>query len=122
MTEQRRWPTWVYGTGEEPDYRFSFANERTFLSWIRTALALFAGGVALDALPLSIPHVVQVGLSLAFVVLGLTCALAAWWRWARAERAMRRAEALPASQLGLALSLAVTGSALLVLAVLVLRS
>ncbi len=24
--------------GEAPDYRFSLANERTFLAWIRTAL------------------------------------------------------------------------------------
>ena len=27
------------------DYRFSLANERTFLAWTRTALALIAGGV-----------------------------------------------------------------------------
>jgi putative membrane protein len=30
----------------EIDYRFSLANERTFLSWIRTSLALLAGGIA----------------------------------------------------------------------------
>ncbi|MEU2778677.1 DUF202 domain-containing protein [Streptomyces sp. NPDC007162] len=35
-----------YGEGEEPDYRFSLANERTFLAWIRTGLALLAGAVA----------------------------------------------------------------------------
>jgi hypothetical protein len=34
------------GDEQEPDYRFTFANERTFLAWIRTALALIAGGVA----------------------------------------------------------------------------
>ena len=38
--------------GEAPDYRFSLANERTFLAWIRTALGflllcLFAGGMAI---------------------------------------------------------------------------
>ncbi|EFL27732.1 putative integral membrane protein [Streptomyces himastatinicus ATCC 53653] len=32
--------------GEEPDYRFSLANERTFLAWIRTGLVLLAGAVA----------------------------------------------------------------------------
>jgi len=42
-----REPTWRQD-GEEPDYRFSLANERTFLAWIRTALALLAGGVLLD--------------------------------------------------------------------------
>ncbi|RDH77359.1 DUF202 domain-containing protein [Mycolicibacterium moriokaense] len=40
-----RWPP-VNSVGEDPDYRFSLANERTFLAWIRTALALLAGGVA----------------------------------------------------------------------------
>jgi putative membrane protein len=38
--------------GQEPDYRFSLANERTFLAWIRTALAILASGVALDQLVL----------------------------------------------------------------------
>lgn len=28
--------------GRDPDYRFSLANERTFLAWIRTALALLS--------------------------------------------------------------------------------
>lgn len=36
--------------GTEPDYRFTLANERTFLAWIRTALALIAGGVAVAQL------------------------------------------------------------------------
>ena len=42
-----RGPSWRRD-GQEPDYRFSLANERTFLAWIRTALALLAGGVLLD--------------------------------------------------------------------------
>lgn len=45
----KRWPTSLYEIGEEPDPRFSFANERTFLAWIRTALALLAAAVAVDA-------------------------------------------------------------------------
>lgn len=56
-----RFPQSVYGQGEEPDARFSLANERTFLAWIRTSLALIAGGVALEAfdlpLPLSLIHI-----------------------------------------------------------------
>ena len=39
----------VLGPGREPDPRFSLANERTFLAWIRTALTLLGGGVAIEA-------------------------------------------------------------------------
>jgi putative membrane protein len=95
MAKQDRWPGWVYGAGEEPDYRFSFANERTFLAWIRTSLALLAAGVALDAISLSVSPEAQRALASLFVGLGLLCALAAWFRWARAERSMRRGEPLP---------------------------
>jgi putative membrane protein len=87
----------VYGTGSEPDARFSFANERTFLAWIRTSLALLAAGVALDALHLPDPEVVRHGLAMLLVLLGMLCAVAAWTRWAGAERAMRREEPLPSS-------------------------
>jgi hypothetical protein len=30
----------------EPDYRFTYANERTFLAWVRTSVALIGVGVA----------------------------------------------------------------------------
>jgi putative membrane protein len=113
---RERWPAWVYGSGAEPDPRFSFANERTFLAWIRTALALLAGGVALDAVPLSITHTLQVALAAVFVTLGLLCAVAAWVRWARAERAIRRNEPLPASNVGVTLASVVAVSALALLA------
>ena len=44
MTDpEHRWPSSVYAHGHDPDPRFSLANERTFLAWIRTALALVAG-------------------------------------------------------------------------------
>lgn len=39
-----REPSWRH-QGQEPDYRFSLANERTFLAWMRTALALVAAAV-----------------------------------------------------------------------------
>jgi putative membrane protein len=94
---KKRWPGWVYAAGSEPDARFSFANERTFLAWIRTALALVAAGVAVDAFDLSLPDRTQRGLAALLVLLGLLCAVASWVRWARAERAMRRQEPLPAA-------------------------
>jgi inner membrane protein YidH len=97
----RRSPRWVYGVGDEPDYRFSFANERTFLAWIRTSLAVLAGGVALDTLDLSLPDAVQLWLASLLIALAILIAPYAWWRWARAERAIRLAQPLPASHLGI---------------------
>ncbi|WP_203336295.1 DUF202 domain-containing protein [Nocardioides limicola] len=91
----KRWPGWVYAEGTEPDYRFSFANERTFLAWLRTALALLAAGVAVDVVPLDLDEPVRRGLAALLVGLGLLAAVAAWLRWAAAERAMRRRQPLP---------------------------
>lgn len=87
--------------------RFSFANERTFLAWIRTALALLAGGVALDTVDLDLSHPVQQALAGLLVVLGLTCAVLSWVRWAMAERAMRHGGPLPSAATGVLLALGV---------------
>ena len=92
-----RWPGWVYDDGDEPDPRFSFANERTFLAWVRTSLALLAVGVALQALPVDIEATPRKWLAVLFIVLALATAAVGWSRWARAERAMRRNEQLPGS-------------------------
>ncbi|MEJ5946593.1 DUF202 domain-containing protein [Pseudokineococcus basanitobsidens] len=95
----RRFPRRVYGTGDEPDPRFSLANERTFLAWVRTALALLAAGVAVEALALPLQEVLRQAAALLFVVLGLLAAAQAWLGWARVERAMRRGRPLPAPSL-----------------------
>lgn len=110
-----RRPRWVYAHGQEPDYRFSFANERTFLAWIRTALALLAAGVAVDTVELSSLAGVQKPVAVHLVALGLACSAASWLRWARSERAMREKRPLPSSGLTLLL-----GLGLLVVAVVVL--
>ena len=46
---RRRVSAWALGGGTEPDPRFTLANERTFLAWIRTSLAMVAGGIAVEA-------------------------------------------------------------------------
>ena len=97
----RRWPRRVYGVGEEPDPRFSFANERTFLAWIRTALGFVAAGVAVAALArLGDGLGVEVRVAALLLILcGLLSGIGAFPRWMRAEAAMRRDHPLPSSML-----------------------
>ena len=112
-----RWPARVYAEGEEPDYRFSLANERTFLSWLRTSLALIAAGVAIDVFDLGVSDTVVRLLSLGLLGTGVIAPVLAWWRWASAERAMRHHEPLP--PLGATAAL-ITGVVLLAAAALTL--
>ena len=116
MSGDRRWPRSVFGEGEEPDPRFTFANERTFLAWIRTALALLAAGVALESLEVPSSAVVRRALVLVVVLLGTTCAGVSYGRWAGAERAMRTGRPLPAPALApiISVGLVVVGVVVLV--------
>lgn len=115
MTERR--PHWVYGPGEEPDPRFTLANERTFLAWVRTALAMLAGGVALHALGLPGSTWVRTTLAVVLVLFGALVTVFALVRWARVERAMRTRQPLPGFGLGYLLTLGVVvGAALLAIA------
>lgn len=117
-----RWPARVYAEGEEPDYRFSLANERTFLAWLRTSLALIAAGVAVDVVDLGVSQTLVNILASALLALGVISPILAWWRWADAERAMRRHEALPALGASAAVITGVVLIAAAVLAVGMLRS
>ncbi|WP_336026940.1 YidH family protein [Geodermatophilus sp. FMUSA9-8] len=90
-----RRPRSVYGVGEEPDARFSLANERTALAWIRTSLALSAAGVALEALDVPIAEGLRLACALLLVGLGVLAPVQAWWGWVATERAMRLGRPLP---------------------------
>ncbi|WP_066468520.1 YidH family protein [Skermania piniformis] len=94
-----RWPRWVYGVGEEPDARFSLANERTFLAWIRTGLALIGAGVALIAVgTLSAEHEPAAALAAGLLIAGgIGCGVTGFVRWAGNERRLRLRAPLPAS-------------------------
>lgn len=116
-----RFPRSVYGVGQEPDPRFSLANERTFLAWIRTGLALLAAGVALEGLDLALQPDLRLAASLVLVVLGVLAPLQAWRGWARDERAMRRGEPLAAPALAAPLAVGAGLAGVLVLLGLVLR-
>ncbi len=92
----------------EPDVRFTYANERTFLAWNRTALALIATGVAATQL---LPEFHVTGgrriLGLPMVALGALVALTSFLHWRANQRAMRRNQPLPRSPMPLVLSLGI---------------
>jgi len=121
MSADRRFPRRVFGRGTEPDARFSLANERTFLAWIRTALALLAGGVALEALSLPVEPRWRLAASVLLIALGIVAPVQAWLGWARAERALRERLPLPAPVFGGPLAVGVLLAGVLVLIGLLLR-
>ena len=84
------------GTGQEPDYRFTLANERTFLAWIRTSLALAAGGLGVISLLPDLTGSEVLGVML--LALSFGTAGQAYRRWALNEAAMRHGESLPVSR------------------------
>lgn len=102
--------------GDTPDYRFSLANERTFLAWVRTGLALVAGGLAVaQFLPeLQFPHLRE-AMAIVLLLFGGAVAIRALNHWARCERAIRLGDDLPQSRFPAALALfVVLGAAVLV--------
>lgn len=81
--------SWRYH-GKAPDYRFSLANERTYLAWIRTSLALLAGAIALDQLTPDLANpLVRVLISSFLCLCAGLLAVFAYRRWADNEKAMR---------------------------------
>jgi putative membrane protein len=92
----------------EPDVRFTYANERTFLAWNRTALALIATGVAATQL-LPKLHVTwgRRLLGLPLIALGAIVAAESFRHWKANERAMRRSQPLPRSYMPFVLSVGI---------------
>ncbi len=92
----------------EPDVRFTYANERTFLAWNRTALALIATGVAATQL---LPEFHVAGgrriLGLPMIALGALVSLTSFLHWKANQRAMRRGLALPRSPMPLVLAIGI---------------
>jgi putative membrane protein len=106
-SEQPRGPA---DDGTEPDPRFTFANERTFLAWSRTALALVVAGLGVVQLLPPFPgvpwgrHVLGVPL----IVFGAVVAVAAYSEWVRSQRALRHGQPLPRSVMPQLLAAVVT--------------
>jgi putative membrane protein len=82
--------------GDHPDYRFTLANERTLLAWLRTGLAIVAGGVAVATYA---PDLGTPWASGAVAVIGLGTAAAGYHRWHANDGAIRSGAPLPANWL-----------------------
>ena len=87
------------GDGNEPDPRFTFANERTFLAWSRTALALVVAGLGVVQLLPPFPGVPwgRRVLGVPLIVFGAVVAVVAYREWVSNQRALRLAQPLPRS-------------------------
>jgi putative membrane protein len=110
--------------GTEPDPRFTFANERTFLAWSRTALALVVAGLGIVQLLPPFPGV-PAGrhlLGLPLIALGAVLATTAYVEWVRSQRALRRGDPLPKSVLPWILAATVTGIAVIAAVVLLISA
>lgn len=90
-----RRPHRVYDVGQDPEPRDSLANERTFLAWVRTSLALVAGAVAVSSPALEFSAVARLVLSLGLVLVAAVALGVGWHRWTRTEIAMRTRGTLP---------------------------
>ncbi len=109
--------------GTEPDPRYTFANERTFLAWSRTALALVVAGLGVVQLLPPFPgvpwgrHVLGVPL----IVFGAVVAVTAYREWITSQRAMRHDQPLPRSIMPVVMTVIIAAMAV-VAAVVVLVS
>ena len=127
MADNTATPAGEHGTDSadesELDYRFTFANERTFLAWSRTALALVVAGLGVVQLLPPFPgvpwgrHVLGVPL----IVFGAVVAVVAYGEWVKSQRALRLGQPLPRSVMPRLLAAVITVIAVIA-AVVVLAS
>jgi len=110
--------------GNEPDARFTLANERTFLAWNRTALALVVAGLGIVQLLPPFPGVPwgRHALGVPLIVLGAGVSVTAYVEWRRTQAALRHGTPLPRSVLPQLLAGTITGVAVLAAAVLLVSA
>ena len=97
------------------DYRFILANERTFLAWLRTGLALVAGGVALNQfVAVSSGSELVRWLSIATIGLGAVVGVVGIVRWRQVDDVMHEGGTMRRSSAALWLGIAFVVLAILV--------
>jgi putative membrane protein len=91
IRKKSRWQT----QGKEPDYRFSLANERTFLAWTRTSLAVLAAAILIFQMDLN-PKIKQFTYlaSFSLLILSVVISITAYFRWRSHQIAMRHDQPL----------------------------
>jgi putative membrane protein len=99
---------------DDPDPRYSLANERTFLAWIRTSLGLLAAAAALVAIDLPWPTWAVRSLSILLGAAALFSALVSWDRWRKVERAIAERRAAPPPRVHVILTVVVAIAAVAV--------
>jgi len=117
-----RWISKLTEIGDDPDPRFTLANERTFLAWIRTSLALIATGVGIATF---VPELradwLRPLIACTFIVLGIVCSATAFNQWLTRETALRQRKSLPAPVLAPVLAYGAAIIAVLTLAIVLLQ-
>ena len=98
------------GDGTEPDARYTFANERTFLAWSRTSLALVVGGLAIAQLLPPFPGVSwgRHAIGTPLILLGCAVSVISYVEWRANQRALRHGEPLARSRLPQILAITIT--------------
>ena len=94
--------------GDEPDPRFTLANERTFLAWTRTALGLLVTGLAVAELLDSEPRAARLVIGVPLILLAGVFGVMSYPRWRMLERALRLSRPLPYASATAPLGIAIT--------------
>lgn len=100
----------------EPDVRFSFANERTFLAWARTCMAMVATGLVLSRLIGDGDDTLTILSGIALIVLGAVLAFWSFRNYRRNDEAIRAQVPLPRSALPLVLLITIGVAAVVAIA------
>ena len=116
----RGWRPRAFREGDDPDPRFTLANERTFLAWVRTGLGLIAAAVGLEAFGADVAGpVVHTALVIGLLVGAILLVAFAFLRWMGVEAAMRHGRSLPVPALAALLVCLIAGAGATLLIVVV---